>query len=1001
MAVSTKKFNELYQRLNTEQKEAVDMIEGPVMVIAGPGTGKTQILTLRIANILKKTDVDPDNILALTFTLSGAYAMRRRLVEIIGSPAYRVTISTFHGFCESVIQEHPEDFPRIIGSNNITEVDQIRILEDIISSLTLKRLRPFGDEFFYLRPILAAINELKREDIDENELERILKKEEKSFAKIPDLHYESGPHKGKMKGKYRELEKEIEKSSELFLIYRTYQEELKKSKLYDWNDMIMEVIRAFEDKEDLLLNFQEQYQYILADEHQDANNGQNKILDQLTTFHENPNLFIVGDEKQAIFRFQGASLENFLYFKKRYPSSILITLERSYRSTQIILDSADSLIGQNTSKISERKTALASARKEEGTKVSFFEFSRPIHEYYFLSRDIEAKISSGVTPSEIVVLYRDNRDVFPIVEVFEKTQIPFVIESDQDVLADKDIKKLILLLRSIESFGNDGLLAEALHIDFLDIDPLDVYKLLEHSRKTHTPLFDVIRSQKTIEDPSLASATALTDFYKKLSSWKTMSQNKSFTELFDAVVRESGFLSYVLRGEEVIDKMGKLNTLFKEVRISVENHKDYSLRDFIEYLAMLENHNVLIKKTAGGTRPRSVRLMTAHKSKGQEFDYVYIVGARDKHWGNRRVGKYFRLPFSTSRMDATREIKNNDDERRLFYVAITRARVHVTISYARETEEGKDQLPSLFITEINPQLVEKGDVLPYEKEFEEKKDFFFTPRVLPPRDIKDKDYLRELFVSRGLSVTALNNYLECPWRYFYSNLLRVPRAKSRHQMYGTAVHEALKLFFDKVKGGDITTKELLLELFESRLNKEPFSASEFEQSLARGHDAFSGWYDMYHTAWVSTVINEFNVGAIQFTSDVKLTGKIDKVEMLDDAGRVNVVDYKTAKPKSRNEIEGKTKNSNGDFKRQLVFYNVLLNHYGDGKYRMASGEIDFVEPNPAGKYKKERFEIGEKDVEELEALIKQVASDIMNLAFWDNGCGEKDCEFCGLRALME
>ena len=1001
MILSSKKFDELYRQLNPEQREAVDTIEGPVMVVAGPGTGKTQILTLRIANILRKTDGEPDNILALTFTESGSYAMRRRLVEIIGSPAYRVAISTFHGFCNRVIQSYPEEFSRIIGSNNITEVDQIRILSEIVSSLPLKRLRPFGDELYYVRPLLSAINELKREDIDEEELDVFIKREERRFAAISDLTYQTGAHKGKMKAKYREEEKELKKNRELVFVYRTYQEELRKSKLYDYNDMIMEVIRQFEESPDLLLNFQEQYQYILADEHQDANNAQNKILYLLSGFHENPNLFIVGDEKQAIFRFQGASLENLLYFKKHYPDAKLITLSRNYRSTQTILDSADSLISKNTIKIAGRATNLEAVSKDERKKISWYEFSRPSHEYYFLAKDIGGKISGGILPSEIAIFYRDNRDVFPLARVFEKTAIPFVIESDQDILQDTDIKKLILLIRAIERFGDDEFLVPALHIDFLKIDPLDVYKIIRYAQEHHHSLFDVIRKKQTLDGLPLVFPDSIIDFYRKLSAWKIHSQNGGFLELFDDIVRDSGLLNHILTKPDAIDKMDKINSLFREIRIAVETHRDYTLRDFIEYLKMLEDHGVLMKRALAGIRPKSIRLMTAHKAKGLEFDCVYIINARDGHWGNRRIGKHFHLPFSSIAQDIFREARNNDDERRLFYVAITRARREVTISYARESEEGRDQMPSLFIAEIDPPFLEHKDGKPYEEEFEKNKDFMFAPQKSRGEDIKDREYLRELFMRRGFSVTALNNYLSCPWKYFYINLLRVPKSPTRHQMYGIAIHEALARFFNKIKVEENTTKALLLELFRSRLLKEPLLRGDFEALLQRGEKALSGYYDTYHTIWIPTVINEFNVGAIQLTPEIKLTGKMDKIEIVGSTNEVNVVDYKTAKPKSRNEIEGKTKISRGDYKRQLVFYRLLLDNYGDRKYRMVSGEIDFVEPNERGIYKKERFEIDDSEVKELEHVIKEVTGDIMNLAFWDMRCGEKDCEFCGLRSLME
>ncbi|MDQ3076708.1 MAG: UvrD-helicase domain-containing protein, partial [bacterium] len=268
--MSALRFEDLYNRLNPEQKRAVDTIDGPVMVIAGPGTGKTQILTLRIANILKQTDSGADGILALTFTESGAYAMRKRLVDIIGSVAYKINIFTFHSFCNEVIKTYPEEFPRIIGANSITDIDQIRLMEEIILTSHLEKLKPYGDPLYYLKPALNQIKNLKREDVDPLALEQIIKDQEARFKEIDDLYYEKGQHKGKMKGKHKDLEKDIEKNKDLLELYKQYEAKLQKLRLFDFEDMIMEVVRVLKINNDLLLRLQEKFQYILADEHQDA-----------------------------------------------------------------------------------------------------------------------------------------------------------------------------------------------------------------------------------------------------------------------------------------------------------------------------------------------------------------------------------------------------------------------------------------------------------------------------------------------------------------------------------------------------------------------------------------------------------------------------------------------------------------------------------------------------------------------------------------------------------
>ena len=311
-------FEEAYARLNDEQRLAVDTIHGPVMVIAGPGTGKTEVLTVRIANILRKTKTPPEKILALTFTESGVAAMRRRLAELVQGDAYRVTISTFHGFANGVIRDYPDHFSHIIGSTNITEIDQVQIMEQLLDNLKLDLLRPFGDRYYYLRNILAAVNELKRQGVSPGDFTKIAADEKKSFYANPDLMNQSGKYEGKMKTKYASAARHVEKNIELAVVYAAYQVALRKAQQYDYSDMIMEVMVALERDSDLLRVLQDAYDYFLVDEHQDTNDAQNRIMELIAGGREEPNLFVVGDEKQAIFRFQGASLENFHYFKDRY-----------------------------------------------------------------------------------------------------------------------------------------------------------------------------------------------------------------------------------------------------------------------------------------------------------------------------------------------------------------------------------------------------------------------------------------------------------------------------------------------------------------------------------------------------------------------------------------------------------------------------------------------------------------------------------------------------------
>lgn len=989
----TDKFTQLYKGLNSAQREAVDWIEGPVMVVAGPGTGKTQILTLRIANILRRTDVESGNILALTFTEAGITAMRRRLAEIIGGRAYSVVINTFHGFCNNIIKTYPEEFPRIIGSVSINEVDQLSILREIIDSMAIKELKPFGDTLYYLRSIISSINDLKREGVDCKKFQKVVKQELKDFNAIEDLYYDEGAHKGKIKGRYQKQLRQIKKNRELAKVYQEYQKQLDKRKLYDYSDMIMEVLRELSQNKNLLLILQEQHQYVLADEHQDTNNAQNRIMELLCSFHKNPNIFVVGDEKQAIFRFQGASLENFNYFKKLYPEAKLVVLDRNYRSSQAILDGAHSLIAG--------PRPLQAAKKRINKKISILTFSRTDVEQYGVAKEIKKKLAAGVKPQDIAVIYRENKDAFSLARIFEKVGIPFSIESNIDILSDTDIKKLLLFLEAVSEFGSEEKLLKAMHVDFLEINPLDIYKIADYRSRNKIFTHDVLKSKKTLQSLHLESEDKISDFYRNLLRWKTAEKNKGFLEFFETVINESGFLSSILRSKNAVEKLDVLGGLFDEVKTLVEKHKDYDLSDFLRYLNIVKNHNVFIKKGSTTMPAKRVHMMTAHGSKGREFDHVFIANAVDGHWGNKRHYELLQLPartFSLSGGNLERG-SNDDDERRLFYVALTRARKEVFITYAKVGPDRQDQLPSRFIGEIGPELINFASVHGYEKDFDKHKDIFFIPGKPLGADIKSKDFIGELFLERGLSVTALNNYLKCPWRYFYVNLLRIPRAKSRPEMYGTAVHGALKDFFDEIKNGS-GGKKLLLDRFGYYLSHEALSGKDLERTLIKGRNSLSGYYDFYKNSWLINTISELNVPAVML-DNIRLNGKIDKVEFVGAGNEVNVVDYKTGRPKTRGEIEGVTKNSDGNYKRQLVFYNLLLDRYEKGKYKMVSSDIDFVEPDGGKHYKKERFIITKEEVMELIELIRKSANEILGLGFWDKTCGEKDCEFCALRAVMK
>jgi DNA helicase-2/ATP-dependent DNA helicase PcrA len=978
-------FETELKRLNKAQREAVDTIEGPVMVVAGPGTGKTQVLTLRIANIIKKTDTPPESVLALTFTESAVAAMRKRLVEIMGAEAYRVSIKTIHGFCNEVIQDYPEEFSAIAGATSITEVQQIDVVRNLLDADTYELLRPFNEPYKHVREITDAIRDLKKEGVLPEGFEKIVAEERASFDQTEDLYNEKGAHKGKMKGKYQTQQKQIEKHGELARIYVAYQRELRRQKIYDFNDMVIEVAHELTQNEALLFSLQEKYLYVLVDEHQDTNSSQNKVIELLASYDKSPNLFIVGDEKQAIFRFQGASVENFTYFQKRFKGAKLITLTENYRSHQTILDAAvDIALG---------KGPLRAQAKHKAKPIRLATFSHPDVERYAVAAEIQHRIQKeGVLPEEIAILYRTNSDAAPIARMLEKMGVPFVVQSDEDALEDTDMRKVFLLLEAVQNFGQDYALIPALYIDFFDIPPLDVALLIEAAREHKSKVFPLVRDPKILEKIIPHSARKVFELYQKLSLWKAMSKNNNLVEVFEAVVRDSGCLAHLMQLPHAQEKLAKVHALFDELQSLVQAQHSATLEDFLAHIAIIREHRLQIKSSLISTQASAVRLMTAHKAKGLEFEYVYIIGATLGHWGSRRSRDFMKLPPAIY-MKAGAPIAEDDesDERNLFYVALTRAKKEACISYASKNADGKDQLVSEFIESIRPALIAKVPVEKIEQEFATHRDIAFAKAPEADKNKVSAEYLaflRKRFKEKGLSVSALNAYLNCPQQFLFTRLIGIPEAPNKALQYGSAVHAALQFLNNhRAKG---VSKAQVLKVFKNNLQQQPISERDLADTLKKGERVLSAYYDRTYKTWPVNSLAEQSVYGIKI-GEIEIGGKIDRIDINED-GRATVIDYKTGKSKSRNELAGLTKDASGDNYRQLVFYKLLLER--GKKFHIKEGVIDFVEPDTKGKFHREVFAPSDKEVSELEVEIGAMAKAVLAGEFV--GCHEKDCKYCNL-----
>ena len=582
-------FREEYRKLNEEQRLAVDNTEGPVMVIAGPGTGKTQILAARIGKILLETDVLPGNILCLTYTDAGAIAMRRRLLSFIGPDAYKVNIHTFHSFCNEVIQENLPLFEKT-SLDPLSDLERIQYFKTLIDEFPknhlLKRYR--GDVYFEMNNLQALFSTMKREGWTP---EFINGKIDLYIADLP-LRQEyiakraSGPYK---KGDLRtdKIEEETDKMNKLRAAvdeFTPFQQLMRHKNRYDFDDMINWVIRAFEENKSLLSGYQERFQYILVDEYQDTSGSQNRLVALLISFWDQPNVFVVGDDDQSIYRFQGANVENMLEFARNYEKDLLtVLLTHNYRSTQPILDVSMSLIGKNGERLVQKIPGLSKKLLSSHPVISQLQDPPVLREYQNsrqemtdITLEVERLVGSGIAPGRIAIIYKENKYGEELARFLQLKNIPAYSKRSLNLLKIPFAQKIFLILRYLAAehdtpYGGDEMLFEILHFDFFGIPPIEIAKLSvevadrqfsEQRTSLRRLLYEKAnRPARDLFDSGLPEG--LKKASRALERLIGDVPNITLQILFEHGIRETGILATVMQSPDKIWLMQVLTALFE------------------------------------------------------------------------------------------------------------------------------------------------------------------------------------------------------------------------------------------------------------------------------------------------------------------------------------------------------------------------------------------------------------------------------------------------------
>ena len=951
----TPKFKTEYSKLNPKQKEAVDTIEGPVMVMAGPGTGKTTILTLRIANILLKTDTPPSGILALTFTEAGTKTMRAKLREIIGETALDVPIHTFHGFAASVITEFQDHFPHLSKSGQITEVEAEMLIREILKQKKFNKLRPLGEPDFYVSKILSTISDARKEAWTP-EMIKVFAEEEIKKIKGDPL----GQNSSRVTLLKATDLKRIQKCERTILfagVYENYEDKKRKERKMDFDDLIFELLKTLREDKLLLQILQEKFLYILLDEHQDTNDSQNMIVQVIADFFETPNLFVVGDEKQAIYRFQGASVENFINFQKKWSSMKVISLIENYRSHQHILDASHKMIEQNYEKDEHKnlRLKLKSKTTEKAKLVEVLDAPNSETEEAYILQKLNYIIKKEPNKS-VAIIVRKNNEVTKLLSLLEENDISASAERGVDIFSSHIGALFFYILEFLADPSKLEALAETIAGGLWGFDFEKQVKLIK-----------LIKSENTKEIEKEIPA---------ILAMRREMLNSSPLSYLSLITDVSGFAKLASQSPLLVEIWRSIYDLAKDLTAS--NHIEDSQKlvvALLNYKKTAEKKNIKIKTSQTFSQ---INIMTAHGSKGLEFDYVFLPYANEESWIRKNRGSYFVLPKQKEEGD---EIK---DERRLFYVALTRARKHICISFCNT--------PLRFIDELDQNYVLKNKI----KEIKRPHIAQTIKKMGLKRKAQKIEYAKQVLLEKGLSVTALNHFINSPEEFFYKSILKLPEPPSASSEKGNAMHEAMANVWKNptrlsgtlplIRGGK-KEKEIeniitysIKNYFKKSLLPKFEKEAILEELLANAPKVASALVDHFNQTglvktenWVET---NFEYKYKNENINLELHGKLDA--LIKQENKILVYDYKTREAMSENAIRGETKNSDGNYFRQLVFYKMLLESNPKFKGKKIEPALVFIKPDRKGRCPTISLSIEKSDTEkvkkEIGSLIESVWS---------------------------
>ncbi len=993
--------------LNSAQKEAVAHESGPLLIVAGAGTGKTTVLINRLAYLVLEKKIPTDEILLLTFTEKAAGEMEERADKILPYGYIDLWISTFHGFGERILREHALDIGLSADFKVLTETDQWVIIKKNLAKFELDYYRPLGNPTKFISELIKHFSRLKDENIspveylkyaeelESDQDERLSGKKIGRQAKVKKTKADPDKEEG--------AEMEVSRVKELAAAYHTYNQLLLDNNYLDFGDLIVYLLKLFRLRPNILEYYRQKFRYIMVDEFQDTNWAQYELVKLLAA--PKNNLVVVGDDDQAIYKFRGASLSNILQFKDDFPKAQEIVLTENYRSRQEILDRAYSFIQNNNParleeklKIDKRLVAKGESVKfSEETAVHFHNFGTEAEEIAFVAAKIrELYEASGPEAnwSDFAILVRANDTADAYVKELSRQDIPNQFMSWRGLYYKPLILDILAYLRLLDNYHESAALFRVLNMAPFRVSHLDLVNINKMAARKVWSLYEALKNVNAIPDVSAAGVKNINKLLNLIIKHSALVAQEKPTKIFLHFAYDSGLIEN-LDHDRDIELFSYLNQFYQKIKKMEETEIDLRLPDFLAAINLELQAGETGALKLDFADSETVRIMTVHGAKGLEFRYVFLVNLVDKKFPTIARGEKIPLTDALVR----EKVESNSDihlaeERRLFYVALTRAKEALYLSGAKDYGGVREKKPSRFIAEMGLEDTSAKEEMVLSRKNEFLRDLYQLNRQELRGELEEKYPLPEKF-----SFSQLAAFSTCPLQYKFAFVLKIPvPADKASLIFGRVLHNTLYNFFLPLLGRkqqadlfggtesnpqvESLTEKRLLELYQEFWQPDGYSSPEERAAYQRkGRESLKKFWSEYQTGAVPEII--FLEKKFSFPiGDEVIKGTIDRVDRLPD-GSLEIIDYKTGRSKDCLDFNDK---------RQLILYQLFLEDFLQAKVSLLS--YYYLESGD-----KFSFTAAEKDIDRLKLEITQEIAEIKKRNFPPRP--GLMCDFCDFNTICE